>query len=190
MKLRLHPIDVISWFMILCAIVCINFMPSARPVSLKKPFIYFPFKIGEWEGREKPVLDRIVDMLGADDIIQREYTNKKGDKCELYFSYYEYTNFELTEGRKSPHIPEVCWVGGGWIFKELGQEEMELHLKKQPYALVQKKFARRKKKHGEEKVLLFHMLKMNEKYLGGNWKNFRLKFLKDFSHLYSYHDNM
>ena len=176
MRFRLHPVVIVSWIMMLCALVCITFMPSARPVPLKKPFIYFPFKIGEWEGREKPVLDRVVDELGADDIVQREYTNRKGDKCELYFSYYEYTSFR---GEKAPHVPEVCWVGKGWTFKELGEEDIELRSKEQPYALVRKKLARREKKDGEEKVLLFYLLKMNEKYVGGNRAKFISNFRKD-----------
>jgi len=174
MKLKIHPVIIISWAIMAFAAIYINIMPPVEPVPLRKTFLYFPFQIGDWKAKEKPASSYLITTLGADDILMRDYRNKEGDTCELYFSYFEYTVIHEYAQSKNPHPPQLCWVGAGWSFTDLGDEEVKLFSKKQPKALIKKLLAKR----GDERVLMFYAHKLNEKYIV-NWYNFRLQSMID-----------
>lgn len=144
-----------SWSILIFAIIYIHFLQGVTPVALKKQFIYFPFEIGQWTDKEKAGSDYLTGALGADDILTREYENKQGEKFELYFAYFEYTK----EG-KTPHAPQLCWVGSGWNFKSLGDENLTLDCKGCPQVVIKKILATKNK----NKILLLYCYKINGKY--------------------------
>jgi len=156
MKLRNIFIVSTSWLILICGILLINFMPSVIPVPLKKSFIYFPFEIGEWEAKEKKGPDYFLATLGADDAVLREYTNKDGDKIELYMAYFNY----VKEGR-TPHAPQLCWVGAGWSFKDLGCESYRSNIDRDSWVSAKKILARKE----EKDILLFYCYKIGNKYV-------------------------
>jgi exosortase/archaeosortase family protein len=90
------------------------FSAECHTYAAKKSFLYFPFEIDGWKDKEKANSDYLISALGADDILVREYENKDEEKLELYFSY-----FIFTKKGKTPHAPQLCWVGSGWAFKDL-----------------------------------------------------------------------
>ena len=162
MKLPKKNITIaISWLILAIVIFYINLSPfiSVKNVPLqklspKKPFIYFPFNIGEWIGKEKSVGESIFALLNPQDILMRRYSNSKGDSLELYFAFFE----DLDE--KGPHPPEVCWTGTGWTLETLGIEELQINCPECPQALVKKVIAQKNKTD----LLLFYLYKINERY--------------------------
>ena len=145
----------VSWLILFFAILFINFMIHIIPVPLKKSFSYFPAEIGDWKSRESINSDKAAAILMADDILNRVYENREGDKVELYFSYFEYT----TEYKK-PHSAFICWVGSGWTFKNLGNEKLALDCKKCPEVGIVKLFAQK----DDTKILLFNCYKAGKRY--------------------------
>ena len=156
MKPPKNIIILISWAILILGVIFIHFKPPANKVPLKKSFIYVPFEIGDWKAKEKPASDYLAATLGADDIFLREFENNSGEKLELYFSYFEYT-----KENKAPHAPQLCWVGSGWSFKDLGEEKLKLETKKPSYAVIKKLLAQR----NNEKVILIYCYKINDKYV-------------------------
>jgi EpsI family protein len=174
MRFRRHPVMIITWIIMAAAVVYFNFIPPVDPVPVRRSFIYFPFRIGEWKGKEKVISDYLVTTLGADDILMREYENEKGDSLELYFAYFDYIVFYEYGQDKGPHPPQTCWVGAGWSFKDLGEEEIELGSKKRPHALIKKLLARQE----DKKIMMFYLYKLNERYVV-DWLKFRGYAVKD-----------
>jgi len=145
-----------SWILLASALFFLHFSPKAANIPLKKSFLYFPFQIGEWTDKEKPRSDYLVTVLGADDILIREYKNAQGDALELYFSYFNYT-----KDKKTPHAPQLCWVGAGWELKNLGDQRLSIPCDKCPSVNIKKVLAQ---KDGQT-VLMFYCYKINEKYV-------------------------
>ncbi len=156
MKLSKTIIILASWLILIASILYINFIPEGKPVPLRKAFLYFPFELGEWQGKEQTSSDYLATYLGADDILIREYKNKEGEKVELYLAYFEYTKKD-----KTPHAPQLCWVGSGWSFKSLGDEMIILNDEKSPRVPLKKILAQ---KNGS-KILMFYSYRINRRYV-------------------------
>jgi len=141
---------------LLAGTVYINFVHGTVPVRMEKAFLFFPFEINGWKDKEKLNSDYMAAALGADDMLLREYEDSSGQKFELYFSYFEYT-----KEKKTPHAPQLCWVGSGWVFNDLGQERMPISgCPGCPVPLVKKILAQ---KDGQS-VLLFYCYRTNRAY--------------------------
>jgi len=149
-----------SWLILALAIIYINFIQGVRPAPLKKSFIYFPFEIGEWRDKEKTGSDYLITALGADDILIREYEDREGEKLELYFSYFQFTK------KGGPHAPQLCWVGSGWSFQDLGEERLTLDCKNCPQVVLKKILASKE----DKKILLFYCYRINKKYFSDFFK--------------------
>lgn len=154
MRLSKNIIIVTSWVILIIGIVYINFTPKPRPIPLKKTFIYFPYKIDDWKAREKVNSDYFLTILGADNILVREYIDPFGDRLELYMSYYTY----VTED-KTPHAPQLCWVGAGWSFKSIGDEKIQVNGSSSEI-MVRKILAEKQ----ENKFLLIYCYKIGDTY--------------------------
>ena len=145
----------LSLLALLAGVIYINFVHGTAPVPLRKKFLFFPFEINDWKDKEKAGSDYLAGTLGADDMLVREYENKDGQKLELYFSYFEYT-----KEKKTPHAPQLCWVGSGWAFKDLGQERISSGCAGCPQAMIGKVLA---EKDGN-KILLIYCYRTNRSY--------------------------
>ena len=156
--------QIISWLILIGAIVYINVLPPVSKTPIKKSFIYFPFRIDDWTDKEKIVSDEIISFLHPDDILQREYKDKDGEKLDLYLAYFEYLKVQ-----KGPHAPQWCWVGAGWVFKDLGTEKLQLNSGKNTCVWVKKILAQ----GNDETKLLLYCYKINDKYTV-DYSQFRL----------------
>jgi len=86
------------------------------PVELPVPLGDFPFRVGNWVGRDVSVPEYIQRVAGNDDFLNRLYVNNlTGQWASVYVSYSGQPRTMVG------HTPEVCYVGGGWIHKESGQ---------------------------------------------------------------------
>jgi len=168
--MRMRPAIIISWLVIVFTGIYANFIFSVEPVPIRKSLIYFPFKIGEWKGVEKANSNYVMTTLGADDILLREYENINGDRMELYFSYYDYITSIHDKPAKMPHAPQVCWIGKGWVFKDLGDERLGFKVNGKTVNVKYKKILAEKQ---DKEVLLFYFFKLNDHY-AVNWPRIRI----------------
>jgi len=93
---------------------------EARPerTSLKT----FPLKIGTWQAKESSLPIEVEQALGFDDYVLADYAQEGSSKSvNFYVAYY-------ASQRKgvSPHSPQVCIPGGGWVISALGNAPVKL----------------------------------------------------------------
>lgn len=81
---------------------------KSEPAFTREPLSGFPLQIGKWQGRDAPMDDRIVSVLGVDDYLSREYVSNR-DVMALYVGFYQ------TQRQGSTiHSPLNCLPGAGW----------------------------------------------------------------------------
>jgi EpsI family protein len=91
-----------------------------RP-ELKRSLAELPVVIGEWQGRDEPIADDIVEQAQTDDYVNRIYEHSRypGQRVSLWINY-------SNTGLNLRHTPEVCLPSGGWERVESLQESVEL----------------------------------------------------------------
>jgi EpsI family protein len=81
------------------------YLPSPPPLSI------FPGALERWQAtQDTPIETDVLDMLGPDDTLSREYQEKgSGIRAGVFVAYYK------TQLRaKNAHDPKVCLPGSGW----------------------------------------------------------------------------
>ncbi|MCP4074064.1 MAG: VPLPA-CTERM-specific exosortase XrtD [Hyphomicrobiales bacterium] len=95
------------------------FMISDREevVPQRQRFVTFPKIIGEWSGNTSFLKPRIELFLGLDDYILSNYRADNQPQINLYIAYYK-----SQRNGVSPHSPQACIPGGGWLITELAEK--------------------------------------------------------------------
>lgn len=86
-----------------------------------------PHRIGQWQGVDQALEDRILEVLGLDAYLQRQYLDHQGHALWLYIGYY----LHQRQG-KGIHSPKHCYPGAGWSIVEKGVEEIPLKDRDRP----------------------------------------------------------
>ena len=97
--------------------------PSVQQTEVfRTPFVLFPTKLGDWEGKRRRMEPDIERVLAADDYFNAYFT-KPGDAVgvDFFTAYYK----KLTEGQ-GIHSPEVCIPTAGWEMAQLEAEEIQI----------------------------------------------------------------
>lgn len=82
--------------------------PEITPV--REPLEGIPMRIGDWRGVSTEDFDqRVMDVLGVDDYVNRVYHNPEREAAGLYVGYYE----SQRQG-DTIHSPLNCLPGAGW----------------------------------------------------------------------------
>jgi EpsI family protein len=84
---------------------------STKPqnaAGLRRPLREFPSAIGSWRSEDFPFEARVVQVIGADDYINREYFGA-APPIDLYIGYYK----DQRSG-DAIHSPKNCLPGEGW----------------------------------------------------------------------------
>jgi len=91
-------------FVIAGVMVFINdrFSTGAATVNLNQ----LPVQLGEWNGRNYPPDERIMQLLGTEYILDRDYVNHEGRNVYLSVVYYP-------DNKIGFHNPESCNTGEG-----------------------------------------------------------------------------
>jgi EpsI family protein len=80
-------------------------VPASQPLDL------FPAQLGSWhEAQNYPVEQEIRDLLKADDLLNRLYTDPGSRAGAALFVAY----FKTQRTGQSPHSPKNCLPGSGW----------------------------------------------------------------------------
>jgi EpsI family protein len=146
----------VCWTILILTSFFAHHLSSVDKVFIKKPFQEFPYRVGDdWIGKGLRGSDYLAGALGADEYFLRNYHDDLGNDVELYFAYFEYI-----AAKKGPHAPQLCWIGSGWVFKDMGDDIIILRSDKMPVVSVKKIIAEKEGK----KVLLLYCYKLNDRY--------------------------
>jgi EpsI family protein len=106
-------------------IVFLNYFGTITAVPLKEELKNFPKQIGSFNMTSSGKFDdAIIEKLGVDEYINRNYQDKEGSSVSLYIGYYSLQ----TQG-KLIHSPKQCMPGGGWV--PIKSEAITIHDTKQ-----------------------------------------------------------
>lgn len=85
-------------------------IPKAEKLPPVKPLAGLAPQMGTWQqvAESKPEQE-ILDLLRADDTVDRYYRNDKGQIASLFIAF-----FKSQRAGVSPHSPKVCLPGSGW----------------------------------------------------------------------------
>ncbi|MCX5671540.1 MAG: EpsI family protein [Planctomycetota bacterium] len=78
-----------------------------------------PLRIGEWQGKEKPVEEAVVKGADCDDYISRTYS-RGAEVVQLWIAY------GVRARDLMPHRPEVCYPGNGYTLEDTRSVELLL----------------------------------------------------------------
>ncbi len=85
------------------------------------PFAAFPMRIEDWTGYTTFLEPEILEVLGADDYINANYTTRDGQFVNFFSAFYQ----SQTRG-EGIHSPEVCIPGDGWEIVELADYPVDM----------------------------------------------------------------
>ncbi len=91
------------------AFVLLHGVSHGERISLHRPLREVPLALGDWKGREWPLEQPIVEVLGVDDYLNRVYVDGSGNSLGLYVGYYSSQRTGDTI-----HSPKNCLPGSGW----------------------------------------------------------------------------
>ena len=90
-------------------------VPMARGTLAKA----LPLRIGEWQGKEKPVEEAVVKGADCDDYISRTYS-RGAEVVQLWIAY------GVRARDLMPHRPEVCYPGNGYTLEDTRSVELPI----------------------------------------------------------------
>ena len=97
-------------------------------VPARQKFVTFPTKINGWLAKEESMDKAVETFLGVDDYLLADYKEPAKGSVNFYVAYY-------ASQRKgvSPHSPQVCMPGGGWVISSLSRIAIQVNDKKDFY---------------------------------------------------------
>jgi len=110
--LKSNVVRLLSLILVLQGAVLLSYTrPESTPAS--KPLSEFPLDIGGYTRRVDGVMEKeILDVLRADDILNRDYHNDRAN-LNLFVAA-----FRSQRNGKAPHSPKNCLPGSGWVQQE------------------------------------------------------------------------
>jgi len=107
--------------LMLAAILYLQTRSLGRIVPLRSPLKAFPFEIKTWKGAEVPIEDRVLNILGVEDYLNRAYREVDKGLVYLYIGYYQ-----TQKQGDTIHSPKNCLPGSGWEPFDVGYENISL----------------------------------------------------------------
>jgi EpsI family protein len=104
-------VRVVTLILLLQAIAFYAFAWRSETVPPVEPLLLFPPVIGEWLiYRDLPLEKEVLEVLRADDTLNRFYVNQTTKELvDLYIAYFRTQRYGQT-----PHSPKNCLPGSGW----------------------------------------------------------------------------
>jgi EpsI family protein len=107
-----RPASLVASILLAAQSVAYYGLPKERPVNLSQPLAAIPKEFGSWRMvREIPLEARVLEVLKADDTVERIYADADGRRwINFYMAFFK----SQTTG-VSPHSPKNCLPGAGWV---------------------------------------------------------------------------
>jgi len=106
---RIHVYFVVMAALLISATAFSRVRPDSDPMAPSRSLDLFPQRIGDWAGREHPFDPEILEVLGADDYLNRSYRNAAGESLAFYLGFYR-----SQKRGDQIHSPLHCYPGSGW----------------------------------------------------------------------------
>ena len=91
-------------------------------VPASEPVINMPREIGPWVGRDLPIDQAVLDILGKGDFMERNYTDPGSPTkppVDLFIGY-----FPTQRTGQTIHSPQHCLPGAGWVFESSSYSQL------------------------------------------------------------------
>lgn len=115
---RLVPV-VVVWCAILLAVGVLHRwlnrgeLEAATPMVLERPLSNLAMRIGSWEGMDVPIDQRVLEVAGNDDYVNRRYIDEEaGQFVDFHLAY------TARPANMLGHRPSVCYPAQGWRHQE------------------------------------------------------------------------
>lgn len=95
---------------------------------LLRPLEAFPAQLSDWKMvQDSPVEPEIMNVLRADDVMNRLYQRPDGAPASLFVAY-----FKTQRTGQTPHSPQNCLPGSGWTPSRTGFIRVDVPGRPQP----------------------------------------------------------
>lgn len=91
------------------AILLLLFLNRPATLPARRPLRDVPLTLGDWHGTELPITERIVNIAGVSDYLNRKYEDGHGHESFVYIGYYT-----SQHAGEQIHSPRNCLPGNGW----------------------------------------------------------------------------
>lgn len=81
----------------------------------------FPMELDGWRGTEAALDMQVEQSLGFQDYVLADFGGPAGEQVNFYVAYYASQRKGI-----SPHSPQVCIPGGGWVIMDLREVNVPL----------------------------------------------------------------
>lgn len=111
---------------ILASVLAVTVLGGRQEIiPARAKFVTFPTNINGWQAKEERMDKSVETFLGVDDYLLADYKNPSRGSVNFYVAYY-------ASQRKgvSPHSPQVCMPGGGWVISSLNRIAIQVAGKK------------------------------------------------------------
>jgi len=100
--------------LILASTLGLAILSHGAPVALHRKLAEFPQILGGWKGVDYPIEDRVVEVLGATDLLNRVYLDPvRKSQVGLFVGF-----FSSQQKGGAIHSPKNCLPGAGWSVLE------------------------------------------------------------------------
>ena len=133
-------------------------------IPLVQPLTAFPGRVNDWRMiQDAPVEREVMDVLRADDVLNRMYQRGDGTPANLFVAY-----FKTQRTGQTPHSPQNCLPGSGWTPSRIGFIRIDLPDRPQPIEINRYIVAK-----GESKSLVLYWYQSRDRVIA---REFSAKF--------------
>ena len=102
-----------------------SFNERAEQYPSRLPLSSFPLTLDAWTAKESALSEQVEVALGLDDYVLADYSQpgevSQNGSVNFYVAYYQSQRKGV-----SPHSPQVCMPGGGWVITSLHGKEIKV----------------------------------------------------------------
>lgn len=95
--------------LLLAATVLLHSLRHGERIPPHRTLKEFPPLLGNWQGVDEPMMQRLVQAVGVDDYLNRVYADGNKSPVDFYVGYYE-----SQQTGDWVHSPKNCLPGSGW----------------------------------------------------------------------------
>ena len=112
--------------LIIVSLIAVNMLSIRQEIKPQREALAgFPTSFDGWNATESSLSQEVEKYLGLDDYLLADYTKQGVGAVNYYVAYYGSQRKGV-----SPHSPQVCMPGGGWVISSLDRITINVANKK------------------------------------------------------------
>jgi EpsI family protein len=130
-------------------------VPVVRPLST------FPTNLGNWQMHlDVPIEQEVLDVLKADDTLNRVYENQAHTAAAFFFVGF----FQTQRYGQAPHSPKNCLPGSGW--EPINTSNIDIKVEGRPEPIVANYYLVAR---GDEKSVVLYWYQSHNRVIAGEF---------------------